>query len=91
MRRSNLSRHERTWPSVQEIASHKALAMTRAEQLRGIKELLTEPPIIELAANTIGCKLLASPHDEELWHGIRTQLAGGPPVMDHNQVVARRR
>ncbi len=34
MRRSNLSRHERARLSVQEIASQKALAMTRAEQLQ---------------------------------------------------------
>jgi len=33
LRRSNLSRPGRTWQSVQEIASQKTLAMTRAEQL----------------------------------------------------------
>src|SRR3990172_5836859 len=37
LRRSNLSRRERAGPSVPEIASQTALAMTRAEQLRALQ------------------------------------------------------
>src|SRR3990172_91461 len=48
VRRSNLGRHERTWLSVQEIASQKALAMTRAEQLRGeTKSIARDDPIAD--------------------------------------------